>query len=554
MGRWAVIGPIALMIVALTLLAILISVDLLKLHDSNSINDSLIEIENNNHVASFLSIESLANATAAGIEAPKLMDRSEFIGKPTGQVELEAKPYIIEHQMFPPNIMAVEENSNRTYREFVWKNTIRLLYQHSYLLNEMLEMEPLKVFVYDSLPEEFDVLRVSRCIYDKYQPSLSSRSNCNWEPKVCKEVQVDTTRYGMYSNYRNNYNSDVVIIQSFRNYPGRVNDPQEAELFVVPYPHKSHCLCHKKVDMTVRCHYPKSEFQSQILSNLLHYNDSTKSRHVFIQSVDWVNAAPYMKMLPLTLTIGDARPCVGLQLCGTLVMPYANTNPEYQPSVLASLGDEWWTDRPRLYSVGAVLGRRKLLKERMEFLNKTNDILGQRVRGLPVKVINLRGFRKLARQDEAMEIYRNSTVCPILAGDQCPQKRIFDVMMSGCIPVVFRYDTSNEQGWPSWFQSKSCSIRVTYPFARGTFFGDEKAGIDWESLVIQVNATCGFPCMKSTIEGVMDDSERLKQLRLGLRNFAALFSYGLDKDTNQFPDAFAALLVSLKHYVTKLKP
>jgi hypothetical protein len=554
MTRWAVIGPIALIIVALNSLAILSSVGLLNSLASNSTNDRLLEMAHTNYVVSFVSKESLANSTATGIEAPQFTGRLAFIGKPTRHLENQANITIIADQMFPPNSKATNENSKHTYHKFVWKNTIRLLYQHSDHLNEMLQTEPLKVYVYDSLPEEFDVLRVSRCIYDKYQPNQASRSNCNWEPKVCKEVQVDSTRFGMYSKYRNNYNSDVVIIQSFQSYPGRVNDPHEADIYVVPYPHKSHCLCHKKVDMIVRCHYPEVAFQSQILANLLHYNDSTKSRHVFIQSVDWVNAAPYMKSLPLTLTIGDARPCVGKTLCGTLVMPYANTNPEYQPNYLANIGDEWWTNRPRLYSVGAVLGRRKLLKERMEFLNKTNDILGELVQGLPVKVINLKGVRKLARQEEAMEIYRNSTVCPILAGDECPQKRIFDVMMSGCIPVVFRYDASNEQGWPSWYRQHSCSIRVTYPFARGTFFGDEKAGIDWESLVIQVNASCGFPCMKSTIEGVMEDSERLKKLRLRLRNVAALFSYGLDKEANQYPDAFAALLVSLKHYVSKLEP
>jgi hypothetical protein len=338
MARWAVIGPIALFIVALTSLTILISVGLLTLLDSNSTYDSLIDMENNNDGASFLSVESLANKTAMGVEAPKFTEGSGFIGKPTEHVEREAKIITIADPIFPANFVAAEANSNHIYREFVWKNTIRLLYQHSYHLNEMLKEEPLKVFVYDSLPEEFDVLHVSRCIYDKYQPNQSSRSNCNWEPKVCKEVQVDSTRYGMYSKYRNNYNSDVVIIQSFQNYPGRVKNPQEADIFVVPYPHKSHCLCHKMVDMTVRCHYPESAFQSQILANLQHYNDSTKSRHVFIQSVDWVNAAPYMKMLPLTLTIGDARPCIGKQFCGTLVIPYANTNPEYQPK---SLGQSW---------------------------------------------------------------------------------------------------------------------------------------------------------------------------------------------------------------------
>jgi hypothetical protein len=155
----------------------------------------------------------------------------------------------------------------------------------------------------------------------------------------------------------------------------------------------------------------------------------------------------------------------------------------------------------------------------------------------------------LARQDEAMEIYRNSTVCPILAGDGCPQKRVFDVMMSGCIPVVLHYARSDEQGWPSWYKEGACSIRLTYPFAKGTFAGDPMAGIDWESLVIPVNGSCGFPCMKSTIEAVMKDTERLTELRRRLRKVASLFSYGLEAESSASMDAFAALLVKLKHYI-----
>jgi hypothetical protein len=55
--------------------------------------------------------------------------------------------------------------------------------------------------------------------------------------------------------------------------------------------------------------------------------------------------------------------------------------------------------------------------------------------------------------------------------------------------------------------------------------------------------------MKSTIEAVMKDTERLTELRRRLRKVASLFSYGLEAESSASMDAFAALLVKLKHYI-----
>jgi hypothetical protein len=160
--------------------------------------------------------------------------------------------------------------------------------------------------------------------------------------------------------------------------------------------------------------------------------------------------------------------------------------------------------------------------------------------------------RSLESVDSATEIYRNSTFCPVLPGDGTPQKRFFDVIMSGCIPVVYVFP-GDEDGRPS-FHPHRVSLSRSYPFARGVFFNDTNAGIDIESLVIAINGTCGVPCMKEKLEAEIANTETLTNRRLMLRKYASLFSLGLDNEQHTSVDAFSATIVTLRHHLRHLPP
>mmetsp|Transcript_6879 Transcript_6879/g.12003 ORF Transcript_6879/g.12003 Transcript_6879/m.12003 type:complete len:242 (-) Transcript_6879:94-819(-) len=232
--------------------------------------------------------------------------------------------------------------------------------------------------------------------------------------------------------------------------------------------------------------------------------------------------------------------------------------------------------------MSVIMGTPGSLRWRAAFMRDYPTILGGKNRsqnrsigGLPYKVISLGHGRRPLRQDNISALYQDSVFCLILPGDGCPQKRFFDVMLNGCIPLVLYFKESDEDGYPTFYQwSNSCSIRRTYPYAKGTFFEDAAAGIDYTSLVVTFDGLSGFDDLKPSIEAALQDKERLIRIRQTIRNYVTLFSYGLptssssssslsdvkDKaDTGELsssfsyaPDAFMATLVSIRHYLFHL--
>lgn len=99
----------------------------------------------------------------------------------------------------------------------------------------------------------------------------------------------------------------------------------------------SNCECRKH---TVRCPVAISSAEiHDLVSNLSHWNASIAHKHLFLASVDHTEMHPYLRNTenaPLVTTIGPSKGCSAnfSQACGQLVIPYVNTNPEYQPHVL----------------------------------------------------------------------------------------------------------------------------------------------------------------------------------------------------------------------------
>jgi hypothetical protein len=300
--------------------------------------------------------------------------------------------------------------------------------------------------------------------------------------------------------------------------------------------------------------------QDKVLQYLDHYNDhdgkKKKQRHLFFLGTDWKLASRDLRQeAKLSLSLGPASGCQTQEgnVCGHLVSPYLSTATDYQPSTVnARMMDTAWITETRPFSVGAALGTPPNLFLRKQFILNKTEYLGDDVGGLPHQIIDLGSTRQQLRQKDIMGLYGNSTFCPILPGDGCPQKRFFDVLLSGCIPIVPLYEKSAEEGYPSFFAEGSCSIRSTYPFARGTFFGDSSAGIDYTELVVTFDASCGLPCMKGAMETVMNDRAALQRLRRNIQKHARLFAFGLGAEASQHVDAFTASLVQIRHYLHNL--
>jgi hypothetical protein len=159
-------------------------------------------------------------------------------------------------------------------------------------------------------------------------------------------------------------------------------------------------------------------------------------------------------------------------------------------------------------------------------------------------------------------VYRNSILCPILPGDGCAQKRFFDVILNGCIPLVPIFESSKHEKreFPySFFGHQECSTRITYPFAKGTFWRSKTAGLDIMDFVLPYDGTCCLKCMADPIVKMMANKTALQELRLRLRRYASLATFRLsseddhiDDESYHFPDAFTAALVSVRHYLWNL--
>jgi len=195
---------------------------------------------------------------------------------------------------------------------------------------------------------------------------------------------------------------------------------------------------------------------------------------------------------------------------------------------------------------------------RQQFYDAVSKLAGddnnKTLAGRPILVSGLAKGRTIRGERAIQEAYRNSVFCPCLRGDEPPQKRIFDVVLGGCIPVVLEYP-SREPGIPSHFEADSHSIRLTYPFAKGVFFGEPEMGIDWSELVISINGTaCGIDCLLPTLEDLLlNHLDKVREKQRAVARYARLISYGMEQNGLQYADAVAAVLVQARHYIATVE-
>ena len=373
--------------------------------------------------------------------------------------------------------------------------------------------------------------RISIYFYETLREDVGDRLvNSAWE------------QYSRRNNTETNAQADVAVIDLFRTFPGRTDDPAAADLFVVPYPHASHCVSKPDGVWMAACkHISRDLVQNGVFATLNHYAGNEK-RHLFLNIINQGNSNPIMRNTPLSVTIGPRYKATNI------IVPYLNNLPSFQPSAVRGRGADWWT-RPRTYSLTYFFGisnsqmRNSARVYRRSFMEEVQRNWPDALGGLPYAIrVMTRGNKPPSRLFTYM--YKNSVFCPTLPGDTPPQKRFFDVILMGCIPVVLAFNT--ESG-TSWHQPGGQPIENSYPWMRGSNSTDPRNEIDYRSFVVEVRG--GVENVRPTIEALMRNCSEVRRRQLNLMKYAPYFSYGMGADSHKHPDAFSKILESLRFYL-----
>mmetsp|Transcript_31985 Transcript_31985/g.58611 ORF Transcript_31985/g.58611 Transcript_31985/m.58611 type:complete len:462 (-) Transcript_31985:453-1838(-) len=413
---------------------------------------------------------------------------------------------------------------------------------------------PIQIFWEDDGIDELDNIfaqtRMSRQNITTSQPPGSI--SIYFYESLRKDVGHDLVenirrQYALRNNSETNAQADIAIIDLFRTYPGRTDDPDAADLFVVPYAHASHCVSKPTGVWMGACKHIGHDLMKKGVFDTLEYYVGNKERHLFLNVINQGNSNPVLRNTHLSLDIGPRYKDTNL------LVPYLNNLPSFQPSAILKRGKDWWV-RPRTYAITYFFGvsnskmRNSPRFHRQNFLAEVqqnwNDTLG----GLPYAIrVMTKGNKPPSRLFTHM--YQDSIFCPTLPGDTPPQKRFFDVIMMGCIPVVLEFD-SGQEGKKSWHQNGGQPLENSYPWIQGSNSTDPKNEIDYRSFVVVV--TGGVQNVRPAIEALMQNYTEVRRRQLTLMKYAPYFSYGMGADAHKYPDAFSKILEGLRFYVDGL--
>jgi hypothetical protein len=389
----------------------------------------------------------------------------------------------------------------------------------------------LKVYVYEKLPNELDIEE------ELYQ------------------------RYCTDSKFNSNYKAELALLQLFRSYPGRTINPNEADIFVVPYLHAGHCLLAHGWNMYCS-HIQRSLVENWIHQNLTFWNMNTRRRHLFFNVAGVSHTKKVLRRTAfLALTSG---PRIHNSPPGHIIIPQFNDHPHFQPSYICMDDDDWWT-RKRRYAFVSFYGEvnpnmkklsgRKFRRwfrqdiERYVIAQKNSTFAG-----LPfvMKHKYEGGDVVVETEIDIYQKYAESTFCPILPGDNSWQRRFFDVILTGCLPIVLYWNNSQGTTWfvPKSLDRVSPTIQMSYPFAKG-LFSDDNLAIDYESFVISCPGNEGdlsdVSCLRESMLRMLEhEPDEIHVRQLQMKKFASAFTYGLGNDAHRYDDAFARIIRAIK--------
>ena len=529
-----------------------------------------------------------------------------------------------------PDMTQIDKTSTKTSRKNVLQKVAKLL-----SLPTQEDLDDFQFYVYDDIPNHYQPKTISKCVEDYgIRNSFQNKTNvsdverqrrqqnfydtyCDWSTSICSPKAYTTSCH--YSDRRLNRNADAILATHFVQYTGplRTYDPESAKIFIVPYPASSQKECYrissskynKKLKATITDH-------ERTLLKSLKYWKQHPTKHLFLYSagLDQSYLLEYVQSRHnnMIAMLGPKR------RLGHIVIPYANTHPEYQPnqffqlqlqpdelnqrhSKTASINQSTSPFKDKRYALSAVLskdisGNGQIRKQFLD--NIENYFPNRQIGGMPIRIIEIDSgqMRRLPNETDVMRLYRDSIFCPIFRGDSPIQKRFFDAILSGCIPVVMAYynhnrhetsmraDTNRTATQVSYFSDfliknrHGALVEDTYPLAmihddfqqnanrRSSSLSVTKTarittsntifssfGIDYSKLVIEIQPNGCLECIANILENLLSNQTRLLQEKQAyLAKMRTLFSYGMESNFLLYPDAVSSLLLQAKYYAESM--
>jgi hypothetical protein len=278
----------------------------------------------------------------------------------------------------------------------------------------------LKVFVYDLSA------KWNSALLDQMESSYRRRSNCDYARSHCQERARDDDPHGLfgiaYSNYRQ-YAAEVPLLAKFLQMP-QTDDPEQADLFVVPYFHSTDQavlgepfhVCTTSEAMDIRLH--------QLFKLLPHFVGAKSSKHMFLASRDKSNIA--LKLLDM------------VQSSGAIVLHYGPSAAKNEIVVAPSDSGFSWPVLPLkmpadllFFMAGDINPARHSMFEQLEKLKSMTPA------GLTARVMKISDHRLMpVTTAQSFGMMEGSLLCPIAMGDLPYQHRFYDSLVAGCLPLV----------------------------------------------------------------------------------------------------------------------
>eukprot|EP00929_Paragymnodinium_shiwhaense_P066945 TRINITY_DN33649_c0_g1_i2.p1 TRINITY_DN33649_c0_g1~~TRINITY_DN33649_c0_g1_i2.p1 ORF type:complete len:830 (+),score=102.13 TRINITY_DN33649_c0_g1_i2:121-2610(+) len=351
-----------------------------------------------------------------------------------------------------------------------------------------------------------------------------SGSNCDYMLSPCTE----TSWNDKYTTLRQ-WGAEVLFLEKVLSARRDVltDDASKADIFVVPYFAALGCRMPRWNGHA--CSMPHGPDHNQLFEALKHYTERTAHRHVFLASNDAHSAPLVLQMQPVVLTVGPI-----MSGSRAVIAPPSNVDVEIQPTAVA--GKDLAGGRDMRIWHGASsnnvvrLALELQLKAAKRSLPKAvadSIVLKTMIRG------DGSGFASMGAQSSPagfVSLMRQSQlcVCPPAENTAAGTKRFFDILVSGCVPIVIAFRSAAPHVGESWWRHGGPPLAWSLPF-----WGD----IDWPSMVVSVpfevvNASQFVPYVLS-IPSELIEAKRRNLLRV--RN-----SFVFDFDAT-VPDAFTLL-------------
>mmetsp|Transcript_48845 Transcript_48845/g.157734 ORF Transcript_48845/g.157734 Transcript_48845/m.157734 type:complete len:891 (-) Transcript_48845:58-2730(-) len=323
----------------------------------------------------------------------------------------------------------------------------------------------LRIFVYN-LPKAFNDDLVQR-----------TEEAARAKGSVCDYMQTPCSETGMVPKFAGarQFGGEVVILRKIRASGLVVDDPGLADIFVVPYFAAAECVLGGH---HWRC--INSVLIQELFAHLKYYGQLTRHRHLFLGTADIHSLPLLIQAQPLLLSLG-AR---WLGHPGHIVVPPMVAEADLQPGAfINSTADVEHRD-----ILLWVAGTPNNLVRMMLFNNIIDVSQGRGAGTLPPGekgriIVHVAG-RDVQQQKgppppaQMVREMTHAQLCPVPPAENsnAGTKRLFDVVLAGCLPIVIAFPTH----WGSevsWWRFNGAPIEWSLPFPNV---------IDWRRLVIEV--------------------------------------------------------------------